>query len=43
MKFFHKSGNLSTEDFQRETGLSKENIQYRIEKVGHFRKGYRLG
>jgi hypothetical protein len=27
---------LSSEDFQRETGLSKENVQLLIEKVGHF-------
>jgi hypothetical protein len=36
MKPFHKLNDLSAEDFQRETGLSKENIQCLIEKVGHF-------
>ena len=35
MKPFHKLDNLSAEDFQRETGLSKENIQLLIEKVSH--------
>ena len=35
MKPFHKLNHLSSKDFQRETGLSKENIQLLIEKVNH--------
>ena len=36
MKPFYKLNDLSPEAFQRETGLSKENVKLLIEKAGDF-------